>query len=70
MSRMQFDLVFADPPYDYENYGVLVEAVLNTKPQLFVLETSVDNMDVYNVKEYDAEERYVGAAKFYIFISK
>ena len=67
---MQFDLVFADPPYDYENYGVLVEAVLNTKPQLFVLETSVDNMDVYNVKEYDAEERYVGAAKFYIFISK
>jgi 16S rRNA (guanine966-N2)-methyltransferase len=67
---MEFDLVFADPPYDYEKYGELVDAVLKTNPQLFVLETSADKRDVFIVKKYETEERFVGAAKFYIFSAK
>jgi len=66
----QFDIVFADPPYEYDKYSELVDAVLKTKPQLFVLETSVDKKDVYSVKGYDTEERFTGAAKFYIFSAK
>lgn len=32
-SRDRFDLIFADPPYDYDKYGDLVEGIL-TKPLL------------------------------------
>jgi 16S rRNA (guanine966-N2)-methyltransferase len=67
---MQFDLVFADPPYDYKKYSELVDEVIKIRPQLFVLETSVDNRDSYNVKNYATKSRIVGAAKFNIFIAK
>jgi 16S rRNA (guanine966-N2)-methyltransferase len=67
---LQFDLVFADPPYDYEKYRELVDEVLKTRPQLFVLETYIDNRDVYTVKNYENEVRTVGTAKFNIFVAK
>ena len=45
--RTRFDLVFADPPYDYGSYPDLVKSVLRTKPQIFVLETSISEKQNY-----------------------
>lgn len=66
----RFDLVFADPPYDYECYPELVESVLRTKPQLFVLETSIGEKQNYNVNGYETIVKQVGTAKFHIFSAK
>jgi len=65
-----FDLVFADPPYHYGSYPDLVRSVLRTKPQIFVLETSVSEKQNYNVNGYETIVRHVGTSKFHIFSAK
>lgn len=66
----QFDLVFADPPYNYGYYNVLADSVLMNKPQLFVLETSVGERQVYNAKGFETIKKPVGTAEFHIFSAK
>ena len=66
----RFDLIFADPPYDYESYNELVDYVLKTKPQIFVLETSVGGKLNYDAIGYETVVKPVGTAKFHIFSAK
>ena len=69
-NSVRFDLVFADPPYDYGDYPALIESVLRMKPQIFVLETSIGEKRNYNVNGYDIIIKQVGTAKFHIFSAK
>jgi len=64
------DIVFADPPYEYEKYDELVGLVLKTNPILFVLETSAERRQLFKAIDFELLEKPVGAAKFYIFASK
>lgn len=68
--RTRFDLVFADPPYDYGSYPDLVKSVLRTKPQIFVLETSISEKQNYKIIGYVTIVKQVGTAKFHIFSAK
>jgi 16S rRNA (guanine966-N2)-methyltransferase len=65
-----YDLVLADPPYDYPKYDLLASHVLYLKPELFVLETASFYRGNFEPGGYIIKERKVGAAKFTIFISK
>ena len=64
----KFDLVFADPPYAYTDYQVLVEAVLKNalKPNgLFVLEHRQSNTFAKDPRYI--EDRTYGEVKFSFF---
>jgi 16S rRNA (guanine966-N2)-methyltransferase len=63
-----FDIIFADPPYSYENYVLLTEKVLMLKPQIFVLELSSASEYAFNAENYDVTEKKVSSAKFIIYI--
>jgi len=65
-----YDIIFADPPYDYEHYDLLVKSVLNLKFSIFVLEYGDSGSFMYNANEYDVIEKKVGAANFKIFVTK
>lgn len=69
-NNTRFDLVFSDPPYDYGGYTGLVDSVLRSKPQIFVLETSNGKKQDFNVSGYETIIRPIGTAKFHIFSAK
>jgi 16S rRNA (guanine966-N2)-methyltransferase len=66
----KYDLVFADPPFTYENYGELVEEVMHLKFGIFVLEYGTEFNFMYNTSEYDLIDKKVGAVSFKIFVNK
>jgi len=65
-----YDLIFADPPYAYENYNELINGVLNLKFSIFVLEYGNEEGFMYNINDYEITDKSVGATKFKIFVSK
>lgn len=65
-----YDLVFADPPYAYENYSELITEAMYLKPGIFVLEYGSDFDFVYNTEDYDLIDKKIGAVSFKIFVSK
>lgn len=67
-----FDLVFADPPYAYENYTELVNEVMRLKFGIFALEHAAGEEPnlMYNTNDYDITEKVIGAVAFKIFVSK
>lgn len=67
-SKMQFDVVFADPPYDMDNFDLVPELVLKTfvKPGgLFILEHAKEHSYTENV--YFSEQRNYGKVNFTFF---
>lgn len=67
-SKMQFDVVFADPPYDMQNFDLVPELVLQSfvKPGgLFILEHSREHS--YEDNPYFSEHRNYGKVNFTFF---
>jgi len=62
----KFDIVFADPPYNYEEYGSLMNKINNLSFRIFVLEYSQKLDDKIESKE--VINKAVGISKFKIFI--
>jgi 16S rRNA (guanine(966)-N(2))-methyltransferase RsmD len=65
-----YDLIFADPPYSYENYIDLTSLVLNLKFSIFVLEHGPEGGLMYSVNDYDVIDKKIGFTNFKIFLSK
>lgn len=67
---VSYDLIFADPPYDYEHYDELVAHVLMLKFSIFVLEYGLSSDFMYNLNEYDVIDKKIGVTNFKIFVTK
>ncbi|MCX7878755.1 MAG: 16S rRNA (guanine(966)-N(2))-methyltransferase RsmD [Ignavibacteria bacterium] len=68
--KLEYDLIFADPPYSYDDYETLIRNVMKLKFSVFVLEhSSCENFPFEN-KSYEILDRKSGITKFKIFISK
>ncbi len=65
-----YDLVFADPPYSYENYAELSAEILNLKFSVLVIEYGNSGGIIYNLNDYDIIDKKIGVTNFKIFISK
>ena len=65
-----YDLIFADPPYAYENYNELLTGVLNLKFSIFVVEFGAEGKFLYEIKEFDIIDKKIGVTNFKIFVSK
>lgn len=67
---MFYDLVFADPPYDYEHYNEVITGVLNLKFSIFVLEYGTTGGGfMYDMKGFDIIDKKIGVTNFKIFIT-
>lgn len=67
-SKMQYDVVFADPPYEMQNFDLVPDLVLKSflKPGgLFVLEHSKEHS--YQDNPYFVEQRHYGKVNFTFF---
>lgn len=69
-SGLQYDVIFADPPFDYEYYTELINEVMQLKFSVFVLEHSSAANLMHSVSDYDIIEKTIGAVGFKIFVSK
>jgi 16S rRNA G966 N2-methylase RsmD len=65
-----FDIIFADPPYDYEMYGDLLGLVLKLRFSVFILEYSGSRGFMYMMNTYDIIDKKIGITNFKIFVSK
>lgn len=65
-----YDLIFADPPYSYENYNYLISAIFDLKFSIFVLEQGPDSALMYNLNEYEVIDKKIGFTNFKIFLAK
>lgn len=65
-----YDIVFADPPYDYEFYTELLQSVLNKDFSIFVLEHTGQSAGMFNVNDFDVLQRKVGMTNFTILNKK
>jgi 16S rRNA (guanine(966)-N(2))-methyltransferase RsmD len=65
-----YDIVFADPPYLYDEYEELVSSVLAKEFSIFVIESGRNYAFKYDIKKYDIIERKIGITNFKIFITK
>lgn len=65
-----YDLIFADPPYAYENYSELVDDVMQIPFSIFVLEYGTEIEFKYDETKYDLTDKKVGVIGFKIFVSK
>jgi|GEM_PF-4915932 len=64
--EVKFDLIFADPPYSYNNYEELIQSVMNFKC-LFILEHEYKKILPERFSEYIDTEKKLGISKFTIF---
>jgi 16S rRNA (guanine966-N2)-methyltransferase len=65
-----FDIIFADPPYDYEMYSELLGLVLKLSFIVFVLEYSGSGGFTYVMNTHDIIDKKIGITNFKIFVSK
>lgn len=66
-----YDLIFADPPYDYEHYNEIITGVSNLRFSIFVLEYGTKGGGfMYEMKGYDIIDKKIGVTNFKIFITK
>lgn len=66
-----YDLIFTDPPYDYENYNEIITGVSNLKFSIFVLEYGAKGGGfMYEMKGYDIIDKKIGVTNFKIFVTK
>ena len=69
-NKIETDVIFADPPYDYKLLNEFSERVFDNDFKIFVLEAGGQKDINYETKIYDCIERRVGEAFFKIFINK
>ena len=69
-NKIETDVIFADPPYDYKLLNEFSERVFDNDFKIFVLEAGEQKDINYETKIYDCIERRVGEAFFKIFINK
>lgn len=65
-----YDIIFADPPYEYEFYNELMTEILNTGFSIFVLEHTGERAGMFILNDYDVMHRKVGLTNFTILIKK
>ncbi|MGH2575412.1 MAG: RsmD family RNA methyltransferase [Ignavibacteria bacterium] len=66
-----YDLVFADPPYNYKDYGELAELIMGINFKIFVLEYSnAGNMNLSKLisEKMSLVDRKIGKTLYKIFI--
>ena len=68
--RSEYDIIFADPPYNYNMNEKLVKLVLEKSLSCFVFETGSDIETEYNSDVYKKIKRRTGSAYFHIFLNK
>ncbi len=68
-NQLEFDIIFADPPFDYHEYSILIEKILNStilcSDGLFILEHSSKND--FSSHNHCVDSRKYGAIKFSFF---
>lgn len=65
-----YDIIFADPPYMYEDYDKLIMTVLDKQFGVFAVEYSNANKHEIDSDKYDIKDRIIGTTNFRIYISK
>ena len=65
-----FDLIFADPPYNYEENEKWLQMLHNIKFNIFVFEYGSPNKADFEFEEYESTVRKIGLTNFKIFISE
>ena len=65
-----YDLIFADPPYNYGGYDTLQHKIFSLDFGIFVLEHSSDFSLLYDTNKFDVISRKIGITNFKIFSSK
>lgn len=66
----KYDLVFADPPYDYNKYGELTNIIFRDLKGIFVLEHSSSPALLYDTNRFDVISKKIGITNFKIFSPK
>lgn len=69
-SEIYYDLIFADPPYDFDKYDELIDNILRMKFGIFVLEYSVLKKPDIVSEDYTIIDKKAGITNFKIFIIK
>jgi 16S rRNA (guanine(966)-N(2))-methyltransferase RsmD len=65
-----YDLVFADPPYDFNKYDQLFRLVSQKLGGIFVIEHSGDMSFLYDTKRFEQAGKKIGITQFKIFSAK
>ena len=65
-SSLKFDLIFADPPYDYQNYEKLLDFV-SVFNSFFILEHSQKNSNIGRYEEYIINKKDIGISSFIFY---
>jgi 16S rRNA (guanine(966)-N(2))-methyltransferase RsmD len=65
-----YDIIFADPPYLFEEYGELIKTVLKKDFGIFVIEYGAVNKQNILSENHDILDRAIGTTYFRIYISK
>ena len=65
-----YDLIFADPPYSYENFDDLTALALKLRFSVFVFEHSSEKVILYNVNDFEVIDKKIGYTNFKIFFTK
>jgi len=69
VNEKYYDIIFADPPYMYEDYGKLINTVLNKEFGIFVVEYgNVNKLDIKS-ERHEKIDRTIGTTNFRIYIS-
>jgi 16S rRNA (guanine(966)-N(2))-methyltransferase RsmD len=69
-SNAYYDLIFADPPYNYSFYDSLQYKIFSLRFAVFVLEHSSAVSLLYDTNKFDVISRRIGITNFKIFSSK
>jgi 16S rRNA (guanine966-N2)-methyltransferase len=64
-----FDLIFADPPYDFPEYAEFIQKVLSRNFGVFVFESGKDEGVIDTGNRFEVIDKKVGFTFFKIFIS-
>jgi 16S rRNA (guanine966-N2)-methyltransferase len=65
-----YDIIFADPPYQFDKYDVLLQKVFNINFSIFVLEHSGISGMMYDTNRFNELNKVIGITHFKIFSTK
>lgn len=65
-----YDIIFADPPYSYDKYDVLLQKVFDTGFSIFILEHGGKVNMMYDTNRFNEINKVTGITHFKIFSAK
>lgn len=65
-----YDIIFADPPYSFDKYDILLQKVFNINFSIFVLEHSGIAGMKYDINRFNEINKVIGITHFKIFSTK